>query len=98
MKRTLLLVPAFAVALLGGTKIAMAQEYYGPQRYYYEQHEAERAWERQGFFDGVRGAERDFQNGRRPDVNNRYEYRDPHLPRWERMNIRKDSVEATTSE
>jgi hypothetical protein len=47
-----LLVPAFAVALLGSTKIAKAQEYYGPRQYYYQQREAERAWERQGFYDG----------------------------------------------
>ena len=89
MTRTLLLVPAFAVALLGSTKIAKAQEYYGPRQYYYEQHEAERAWERQGFYDGVRGADRDFEKGRRPDVNNRHEYRDPRLPRWERHEYRE---------
>jgi hypothetical protein len=89
MKQEFWLVPALAVALLGGTKITKAQEYYGPQQYYYEQHEAERAWERQGFYDGVRGADRDFLNGRRPDVNNRDEYRDPHLPRWERHEYRE---------
>ena len=83
MNRKLLLVPAFAVALLGSTKIARAQEYYGPQQYYYEQHETERAWERRGFYDGVKGADRDFENGRRPDVNNRHEYRDTDLPRWQ---------------
>jgi hypothetical protein len=88
MKRTLFLVSAFAVTLLGA-KIAGAQEYYGPQQYYYEQQQAERAWERQGYYAGVRGADRDFQNRRRPDVNNRHEYRDPHLPRWERHEFRE---------
>jgi len=89
MRRTLLLAPAFVVALLGSTKSAKAQEYYGPQQYYYEQHEAERAWERKGFYDGVRGADRDFRHGRRPDVNNRHEYRDPDLPRWEQHEYRE---------
>jgi len=90
MKKALLALSAFAVTLLSGTKIATAQEYYGgPQQYYYEQREAERSWERQGFYAGVRGADRDFQNGRRPDVNNRHEYRDPHLPRWERHEFRE---------
>ena len=90
MKRTIFLVlPAFAVALLGGAKSARAQEYYGPQQYYYEQQGAERAWERQGFYDGMRGAERDFENRRRPDVNNRDEYRNPHLPSWERHEYRE---------
>ena len=36
--------------------------------------------QRQGFHDGIEGARRDFQNGRRPDVNNRDEYRHPPVP------------------
>ena len=36
--------------------------------------------ERRGFQDGIEGAHRDFDNHRRPDVNNRDEYRNPHLP------------------
>jgi len=36
--------------------------------------------QRQGFRDGMEGARRDFENHRRPDVNNRDEYRHPHLP------------------
>jgi hypothetical protein len=35
---------------------------------------------RQGFQDGIEGARKDFDNHRRPDVNNREEYRRPHLP------------------
>jgi hypothetical protein len=35
---------------------------------------------RQGFQDGIEGARKDFDNHRRPDVNNREEYRQPHLP------------------
>lgn len=36
--------------------------------------------QRQGFRDGIEGARKDFENHRRPDVNNREEYRDPRLP------------------
>jgi len=36
--------------------------------------------QRQGFHDGVEGARKDFDNHRRPDVNNREEYRHPHVP------------------
>jgi hypothetical protein len=36
--------------------------------------------QRRGFHDGLLGARRDFDNHRRPDVNNREEYRHPHLP------------------
>jgi hypothetical protein len=35
--------------------------------------------QRRGFHDGVEGAKRDFGNHRNPDVNNREEYRDPHV-------------------
>jgi len=38
------------------------------------------ALRRQGFRDGIEGARKDVDNGRRPDVNNRDEYRHPHLP------------------
>ncbi|HEY1501957.1 MAG TPA: hypothetical protein VGF88_20450 [Acidobacteriaceae bacterium] len=33
-----------------------------------------------GFRDGIEGARRDFDNHRRPDVENRDEYRHPHVP------------------
>jgi hypothetical protein len=36
--------------------------------------------QRQGFRDGVEGARRDTDNHRRPDVNNRDEYRHPNVP------------------
>ena len=35
--------------------------------------------QRQGFHDGIDGARKDFDNKRRPDVNNRDEYRHPHV-------------------
>jgi hypothetical protein len=50
----------------------------------------ERGWEapppeldevsRRGYHDGVEGAHKDYDNHRRPDVNNRDEYRHPHVP------------------
>lgn len=42
------------------------------------------AIQRQGFHDGMEGARKDFDNHRRPDVNNRDEYRHPNLPPEER--------------
>ena len=41
--------------------------------------------ERQGFHDGIEGARRDFENHRRPDVDNRDEFRRPPVPpaSWE---------------
>lgn len=35
---------------------------------------------RRGFQEGLEGALRDFDNHRRPDPNNRDEYRHPHVP------------------
>ncbi|HEY2470108.1 MAG TPA: hypothetical protein VGI45_20070 [Terracidiphilus sp.] len=35
---------------------------------------------RQGFRDGIEGARKDYDNHRRPNVNNRDEYRHPRLP------------------
>jgi len=35
--------------------------------------------QRQGFHDGIEGARRDFDNHRPPNVNNREEYRHPHV-------------------
>jgi hypothetical protein len=56
----------------------------------YEMRVAERSWdapetgwnemERRGFHDGIEGARKDFDNHRRPDVNNRDEYRHPDVP------------------
>ncbi len=36
--------------------------------------------ERRGFMDGMEGARKDMGNHRRPDPNNRDEYRNPHVP------------------
>lgn len=45
--------------------------------------------ERKGFFDGVEGARKDYQNHRLPDVDNREEYRHPHVRRDEREAYRR---------
>jgi hypothetical protein len=91
MKSTLLLIPTLAVALFAGEKSAFAQQYYGPPPpFAYWQHDAEEGWEQRGYYDGMKGAERDFQNHRRPDVNNRWEYRDPDaVPGWAQHEYRE---------
>lgn len=45
--------------------------------------------QRQGFHDGVEAAHKDFDNHRRPDVNNRDEYRHPHVSRSDRGDYRE---------
>jgi hypothetical protein len=45
--------------------------------------------QRQGFHDGIEGARKDFDNHRRPDVNNRDEFRHPHVPRNARRDYRE---------
>ncbi|WP_109487269.1 hypothetical protein [Occallatibacter savannae] len=47
------------------------------------------ALRRQGFHDGIEGARRDYENHRRPDVDNREEYRHPHLPAEQREAYRE---------
>jgi hypothetical protein len=88
MKPPRLLISAFAVAMLAGAAAASAQQYDGPPPFHYSG--AEEAMEHRGYYDGVRGAERDFENHRRPNVNNRDEYRDPHsVPGWARHEYRE---------
>lgn len=45
--------------------------------------------QRRGFHDGIEGAKKDFDNHRRPDVNNREEYRHPDVPHSEREDYRE---------
>ena len=90
MKISRLLIATFAIAFVTSARGALAQRFYGPPEFAYGQHAAEEAWERRGFYDGVQGAERDFGNHRRPDVNNREEYRDPDsVPGWARHEYRE---------
>ena len=90
MKPTRLLIPAFAVAMLASAGSAFAQQYDDPPPFQYGHSGAEEAMEHRGFYDGVRGADRDFENHRRPDVNNRHEYRDPDsIPGWAQHEYRE---------
>jgi hypothetical protein len=80
---------AYATALLAlalPAGIASAQYYQGPpQQPQYQ----DGGWEappgqfiaaqQRGYRDGVDGARKDFDNHRRPDVNNRDEFRNPHF-------------------
>ena len=45
--------------------------------------------QRKGFHDGVEGARKDFDNHRPPNVENRDEFRHPHVPRDEREDYRE---------
>jgi hypothetical protein len=45
--------------------------------------------QRQGYHDGIEGARKDYDNHRRPDVNNRDEYRHPHVPESARADYRE---------
>jgi len=104
MKPTRLLLPALALALLAGSGSAFAQNYgrqyydsqnYGAQSYYGQppvnRWQSDRdAFQQRGFQDGMVGADRDFQNHRRPDVNNRDEFRNPRfIPGWAQRDYRE---------
>jgi len=90
MRPTRLLISTLAMALLASAGSAFAQRYDGPPPFRYGDGDAESALEHRGFQDGVIGAERDFQNHRRPDVNNRDEYRDPRfLSGWAQHEYRE---------
>ena len=90
MRSTILLILTLSIALIAGAKSANAQSYYGPTQFDHRQQEAVEAWELQGFYAGINGAEHDFWNHRRPDVNNREEYRDPDgVPLWAQREYRE---------
>ena len=90
MRLSPLLIPTFALALFASARNGFAQQFYEPPPVAYGQHEAEEAWEQRGFYDGMEGAQRDFGNHRRPDVNNREEYRNPDDIRgWARHEYRE---------
>ena len=82
-KVKVLTAPVLALALLtGAAPTARAQ--YGPppqqQGGGWDQAPQEfQDVQRQGFHDGIEGARKDFENHRRPNVNNRDEYRHPRF-------------------
>ena len=45
--------------------------------------------QQKGYHDGIEGARKDYDNHRRPDVNNRDEYRHPHVPESARGDYRE---------
>jgi hypothetical protein len=73
---------AFALTTSG---FAMAQPFTTPPASAFQDHDWDtppsdfREVQRQGFHDGIEGARKDYDNHRRPDVNNRDEYRHPHV-------------------
>jgi len=63
---------------------------YGQERDQWDAPPAEfRDIQRQGFHDGIEGAHKDFDNHRKPNVNNRDEYRHPHVPHDQREDYRE---------
>src|ERR1700735_5307932 len=92
--RNRLAVSVLAVAL-ATSGYGIAQPFASPAHAYGQ----DRAWDtppqefrdiqRQGFHDGIEGARKDFDNHRRPDVNNREEYRKPHMPESAREDYRE---------
>jgi hypothetical protein len=83
MKLNRIALPVFAFAL-GTSGLIVAQPMaYAAQSYAQAQWDAPpqefRDIQRQGYHDGIEGARKDFDNHRRADVNNRDEYRHPHV-------------------
>jgi len=86
--------PVLALSMMGAVG-AMAQQYGPPQGPPHEGY-GQGGWDappgemrevaRQGFRDGIQGAQRDMENHRRPNVNNRDEFRHPNVP----GNVRRD--------
>ncbi len=84
-------------ALAQGPRVAYEYPAYGYQSYGYQ---GAQGWEtppreyqevqRRGFHDGVEGARKDYANHRRPDVNNRDEFRHPDdVPKHDRHDYRE---------
>lgn len=57
---------------------------YGPQQSWETAPSEYQEVQRRGFHDGIEGARKDYGNHRRPDVNNRDEYRHPNVSRRDR--------------
>lgn len=84
MRNNRLAVSALAV-VLATSGYVIAQPYasaasaYGQESAWDTPPQEFRDIQRQGFHDGVEGARKDYDNHRRADVNNRDEYRHPHV-------------------
>ena len=89
MMRNKLAASVLAVALATSGYV-IAQPFTTSGSAYGQDRDRDRDWDtppqefrdiqRQGFHDGIEGARKDYDNHRRPDVNNRDEYRHPHVP------------------
>jgi hypothetical protein len=90
MMRNQLAISALAL-VLSTSGFAMAQPFAAPApAFQYQDHDHDRDWnqppqefreiQQKGYHDGIEGARKDYDNHRRPDVNNRDEYRHPHVP------------------
>jgi hypothetical protein len=86
MKINRLAIPALAIALAAPGFVS-AQSYAPPSPGYGQEPggwdvppQEFRDIQRQGYHEGIEGARKDFDNHRHPDVNNRDEYRHPHVP------------------
>lgn len=84
-----------ALATPGVAKVKAQGAPQAPSEYSYAQNgwdappEEFREIQRQGYHDGIEGARKDFDNHRRPDVNNREEYRHPHVAESAREDYRE---------
>ena len=83
--------------MMGTTGVVLAQNYGPPPppRQGYQQGggwdappNEFREYQRIGFREGIDGAHKDMENHRRPNVNNRDEFRHPHVPREVRDDYR----------
>lgn len=88
-------VAATTLALLPGPVIAQGppppgyRGAYGPQQPWEAPPSEYQEIQRRGFHDGIEGARKDYGNHRRPDVNNRDEYRHPRVARRDRRAYRE---------
>lgn len=81
-----------AAALAAGPTVVIAQGPPPPPRAAQDWQTAPAEFpevERNGYQDGIEGARKDYENHRRPDVNNRDEYKHPHVPSEARHDYRE---------
>jgi hypothetical protein len=99
MIRNQLAVSALVLAL-STSGFAMAQPFAASAPAFQDHdHDHDRDWnlppqefreiQQKGYHDGIEGARKDYDNHRRPDVNNRDEYRHPHVPESARSDYRE---------
>lgn len=84
---TLAFVPASLIAQ--GPPPPGYHDEYGPQQPWEAPPSEYQEVQRRGFHDGLEGARKDYENHRRPDVNNRDEYRHPHVSHRDRRAYRE---------